>query len=323
MTKKVIGILLLVGVLYFGYKYAADASIPFYTIKGSNKMPGTIAQIGPAEDPKYKKIKYLNDQYIAITLTGFIFQSKDGKTWNEVYRHSGKGSLYDVIYGNGYFLAIGDTVVRSFDGERWTPIGNNLTDRLTEVAFGNGVFVGNDFRGALTSQNGEIWEAKNYKKHVYLLKDIAFGNGKFIAVASFGYFIWSNEGYQWAEANVDKQLVDHFFGKTLKSISYGNGIFVCVSDDPDRDGGSMIYISKDGMKWKRAARFSGTPERVEVSPEGLVAVIGEKLILMSRDGSKWTSYRTEGEYYVDVAIVKDRMLFMKSTGEIVEHWFHG
>ncbi|WP_147433403.1 WD40/YVTN/BNR-like repeat-containing protein [Paenibacillus ginsengarvi] len=322
MTKKVIGILLLAVVIYFGYNYAVDASTPYYTIKGSNKMNGTTAQIGPSGDPKYKKIVYINDQYIAVTLTGFIYQSIDGQTWKEVYRDTGRNSLYDVVYGNGYYLAIGNIVVKSFDGEHWAPKDNNLTNSLTEVAFGNGVFVGNNSQRILTSVDGAMWGSKESAWHLYLFRDIAFGDGKFVAIASFGIYHWSKDGYEWSEAKVDKQLDGHSIGKALKSISYGNGIFVCVSDDPDRDGGSMIYLSKDGVKWKRAARFSGTPERVEVSPEGLIAVIGKKLILVSRDGSKWASYRTEGEYYVDVAIVKDRMLFMKATGEIVEHLLH-
>jgi hypothetical protein len=77
-------------------------------------------------------------------------------TWTP--RTSGTSDvLYNVTYGNGLFVAVGDygTILTSPDGVTWTPQTSGTSYSLRGVTYGNGLFVAvGDFDTILTSRTG-------------------------------------------------------------------------------------------------------------------------------------------------------------------------
>jgi hypothetical protein len=101
--------------------------------------------------------------------------SVDGTVWSPAPVAS---DLYGVAYGNGVFVAVGDSLVSSADGTQWQtatkPAGFYPGGTL---AFGNGRFVATDAFGKNTiwSADGKTWQMGG-----------SFGPGVTIGALTFG-----------------------------------------------------------------------------------------------------------------------------------------
>ena len=84
------------------------------------------------------------------------------------------------------------------------------------------------------------------------LADIAWGNGRFVAVGNGGNVIVSTKGIDWMAAAVPANC-------QLRSISFGNGIFVAAgsfTNDRNVTGSGLVCVSSDGIHWE----FGKNPE---------------------------------------------------------------
>lgn len=99
-------------------------------------------------------IAYGNDIFVGISTNGQLFNSKDGTTWNSGKLSESISGWKSVVYGNGYFMAVGTSetaVVYSTDGINWSAdITGSVTDNWNTVAFGNNVFLTLPASGATT-----------------------------------------------------------------------------------------------------------------------------------------------------------------------------
>jgi hypothetical protein len=76
-----------------------------------------------------------------------IFTSADGTSW--VQRDS-SADYNAITFANGVFVAVGQGIITtSFDGITWTVRRDNLTDTLSAVAFGNGLFATVGWQGTI------------------------------------------------------------------------------------------------------------------------------------------------------------------------------
>jgi hypothetical protein len=208
---------------------------------------------GTAND--LNSIVFANGLFVAVGQFGTIVTSTNGTLWTT--RNSGTTDfLYDVNFGNGLFVAISDTgtEVTSADEISWTSQGSG-TQGLYGLIYGNGKFVA--VGGLLncsfffcfynsvsyTSSDGLTWAPSN-PGPAYLLSDIAFGNGMFVAVGDGGTIVTSADGTSWATPPSGAS-------ELLLNVAYGHGTFVVVGA---QQGG--IYTSTDAAHW--AARNSGT-----------------------------------------------------------------
>ena len=74
---------------------------------------------------QFRKIVYANGIYVATTGTKKIYTSTDGINWKSITINTENTSalVWDsVAYGNGKFVAVGDCVSTSTDGENWTTV---------------------------------------------------------------------------------------------------------------------------------------------------------------------------------------------------------
>jgi len=121
------------------------------------------------------------------------------------------------------------------------------------------------------------WQSCSKPNEYGSLSGVAYGNGTFVAVGSYGEILTSPDGVTWTRRDSGTE-------RSLYGVAYGNGIFVAV-------GGYMreILTSPDGIIWTE--RDSGTEKDLSGVAYGagtFVAVGSYGEILTSPDGITWT-----------------------------------
>lgn len=112
-------------------------------------------------------------------------------------------------------------------------------------------------------------------------KDVAFGNGKFVAVASTGTgdrVMTSPDGITWTlgSSTADVQW---------SSVTYGNGIWVAVAEGTT----SVMYSTNDGVTWNSATAASSDDWRDVTYGNGLFVAVASNNVMTSPDGITWTT----------------------------------
>ena len=80
------------------------------------------------------------------------------------------------------------------------------------------------------------------------------------------------------------------------SVTYGNGLFVAVSPDPDADASELIMTSPDGVNWTNRTAPGNSIWRSVTYGNGLfvaVADAGDSYVMTSPDGINWTARAAE------------------------------
>jgi hypothetical protein len=114
--------------------------------------------------------------------------------YSDVWESHGSGvtkTLYGVTYGNGLFVAVGEsgTILTSPDGITWTDRSSGVTVYLNGVTYGNGLFVAVGQSGAiLTSPNGITWtnRSSGVTNNLY---GVTYGSGLFLAAGGSGMIV--------------------------------------------------------------------------------------------------------------------------------------
>ncbi len=144
---------------------------------------------------------------MAVGNRGRVQVSPEGTTWSWVEGVSFSPQLLSVAYGNSKFIATGGgsgyggIIAPSFDGVfPWTNCLVNLGKYICNVIYVNGQFVavggmpGSGWEYSvgtiLTSQDGISWTSHSSRSGS-LLRAIAFGNNRFVAVGDSGTILQS------------------------------------------------------------------------------------------------------------------------------------
>ena len=189
-------------------------------------------------------------------------------------------SLQSVTSSGERFVAVGDhgLIAHSSDGNRWVEASFSATDEwLTDVAWGNGRFVAVGGYRIIFSSDGERW-VRSRSSDMGSLESVAWSNGRYVAVGGGGTIVRSTDGDRWQRVRNAATRAD------LSGIAWGGGRFVAVGS-----GGTIVH-SDDGDGWKMASD-TGTAAKlygVAWNGERFVAV-GEGTILHSSDGNLWTA----------------------------------
>ena len=242
----------------------------------------------------------MTKNYFLVTLLFFsvlISHAEIGVDWT--VRTSPADTIWrSVIYGNGMFVAVGQTsntnsqpesynkgVITSTDGVNWTIREGVTTDghmMWNSVTYGNGLFVAVGYNSVMTSSDGINWTSRDAASDNDW-ESITYGNGLFVAVSRYGLnnqVMTSPNGITWTSR-------DPAFDNIWLSVTYGNGLFVAVG------GGSVnqVMTSPDGITWTSrdpapnnlwqsvtygndlfvaAANTSGSNDKVMTSPDGIM-----------------------------------------------------
>ena len=175
-----------------------------------------------------------------------IAVSDTGTRWEvvlELDADTGRGSLSNVAYGNGLWVAVGENnLLTSTDGRTWTqrfPEGaysnaHGYTFELRGVAFGDGRWnvgggwrVRENLRGPsvpetlLTSIDGLTWSVAPLKRWQAIpIEDVAYGDGRWVAVGPTDIFE-SSDGQSWDTLPLRK--LAWCGGLDLNAVAFGGG----------------------------------------------------------------------------------------------------
>jgi hypothetical protein len=216
-------------------------------------------------------------------------RSRDGSSWTDFQQVSANGlddddNLRGVGYGEGVFVAVGGAnqglSMTSTDGVLWQNEHRDLGGWLGDVVYLNGVFIaagGNGFR-VRSIDRAKSWRDATPYAAVHF-RAIAAGNGVAVAV---GHTYGQNpdQGVSSATADGVTWSPTQRAGAPLRSIAFGNGVFVALGD------GGACAVSSDGETWTRTT-LSGANAFVGFARnEFLVARQGG--YYRSADGKTWT-----------------------------------
>ena len=205
--------------------------------------------------------------------------------------------LYDVGYGNGRFVAVGDkgVISSSTDGYNWTHQDSGSTSILRKVAWADGNFVAvGDGGTILTSTNGTKWSNAQSSGTDTNLYGAVYAKGQWLAVGDSQTVIQSKDTQNWVGKDF-KEALDEYGNPSpayrLLGITYGNNVYLAA-----KRGGSFRKSSDDGNTWGSGASIakgylSGISYNngVFVASGSLWDVVSSGLIATSIDGSNWTS----------------------------------
>jgi hypothetical protein len=205
-------------------------------------------------------IAFGNSVFIAgspfLSLGSFcLARSSDGITWTNPTINSQIG-VYSIAYGNGRWVAVGDTDQMSYS-ERTSAVStdNGLTWTSTvhssfgygtfrHVFYANGSFIAADTSSIWKSTDGVTWTQLSSISD--LITGFSFGNQKFVALGFYGSIYVSEDAISWTKVRNDD--LDQWL-----SVVFGNGFFTAFSNSAD---GQDVLYSLDGTNW---IPVSGTP----------------------------------------------------------------
>jgi hypothetical protein len=227
---------------------------------------------------------YGNGRFVAAGEWSTMLQSGDGAFWTTP-AVPGSGFFNEVIYALGMFIAVAQDgrISTSADGDRWTNIKTATGDDFTDVAYGGAGLVAiaynYPFPSATTvygSKDGITWTSLLEKSPV-VLEEIAFGNGKYVAVGGNGAIRASADGATWTTHDFTARR------KYLYSVAYGGGLFAAVGSS------GTILTSPDGTTWTN--RTTDTTQALySITHNGrqFVAIGSGSHVRLSTDGIAWT-----------------------------------
>tara|TARA_R110000868_G_scaffold404974_1_gene683848 strand:+ start:669 stop:3095 length:2427 start_codon:yes stop_codon:yes gene_type:complete len=197
-------------------------------LTSSDGITWTVPATAPAA--ALAGVVYGNGLWVAIGSGRSAISSDNGATWTNTTGISALSSFTaKIAYANGLFVGIGSLLgdfATSSDGITWVANTPSPATTLTDVVYGNGLFVALGGSGIiLTSPDGMTWTqyaGASSASNTWL--GLNYGNGTFIAVANTGSdsrAMSSTEGTTWLEmSNVPSSA--------WQSVTYGNNAWVAV-----------------------------------------------------------------------------------------------
>jgi hypothetical protein len=188
----------------------------------------------PHNSPSVLIIDPVTNTANTTTIAGL---SGTAKWWGGVLAPDGK--IYGIPLNSASVLII-DPVTNTADTTSITNLGVGGTKWAGGVLAPNGKMYGipSNSQSALILTNDFEWES------------VAYGNNRFVAVATTGHVMTSFDGYAWtlgASNNLGR----------ARNIAFGNGLFVVVRGDPVPPPNSTVQpgqittiaTSRDGITW--------------------------------------------------------------------------
>ena len=225
------------------------------------------------------------------------YAARDADAGADAAPEGPRGDLVDVVRGDdGLFVAAASKgVMTSTDGLSWLDQALPEVQRYVPydngfgaVAYGKGVYVvaaRAQFRALamFSSTDGVTWPTPQLvtpDKIGGSILDIAFADGKFVAVGEGQRTLVSDDGIAWR----DDRFGSEDGQRTYRAVAHGNGRWVAVGSQ------SILGWSTDGVSWTSSSR----PDLI--GEFGNLLFDGEKFLTCGRvgcftspDGETWTA----------------------------------
>lgn len=234
------------GIAYGAGKFVAVANSVNYVITSSDGITWTTVNL--PFGASWTDIAYGNGKFIISSMDKYIAYSTDGITWSTTGDPSGDrpDQYVSVSYAESAFFGFRNSnnhvIDYSTDGITWK--GLALFDGYDypsaywrKAVYGDGKYIIiSTSRHAARMTELVSKTAVPFKIPIDSVSDIAYGNGKFVAVGNdYGKSLvaYSTDGITWITSSLD------FIGN---SIAYGDNKFVII-------GAKGSAYSTDGVTW--------------------------------------------------------------------------
>ncbi|MBI1178266.1 hypothetical protein GC207_12595 [bacterium] len=229
------------------------------------------------------------DAVVATGRLGTIIRGTTSGAWSvveaDIQSHYEYGSVHlsRVHYDNGLFVAGGDTgsVLTSPDGWTWTrettpnvTFGSDLcVDGPNWIALGDDSNSNGFVTTILFRQSDGSW-SKLTPPQLEGMKQLAYGQGKWIAVGNGTQWASSTDGTNWT-------LEATSLPNSATMVAYANGLWLAV--------GSEVMTSTNAIDWNQISwKPTGGITSMRHINDRWILVGG--MIADSADGSTWTSH---------------------------------
>lgn len=152
-----------------------------------------------------------------------------------------------------------------------------------DIAYGNGVFVAVAQGWVAYSKNGINWTEIDLQNSGMVCYSVAFGNGKFVATgAGYKDYYYSEDGINWTKGELP--LPGTWY------VAYGNGRFVVVTNGSKKN---PVLYSEDGVNWTSTPmtveyEYMSYWRRVRFVNDRFFAIGAFQISAYSKDGINWT-----------------------------------
>lgn len=188
-------------------------------------------------NPKYHffGIAANNNKLMVVGKSLVLLSSKDGGfNWEILRSGVPQLSFYDIAFGNGVWIAVGNysnvLVVNDITG--------NITDTRAEtskkrtlksIVFGNSSWVAVGHEGVIfvSKDNGTNWTKKNSETTEDLLS-VAFNGKRFVTVGTNGIILTSKDGSLWKKVQINNN-------STFRSISCTDAHWLAITIDGKKE----------------------------------------------------------------------------------------
>ncbi|MGY8769140.1 MAG: WD40/YVTN/BNR-like repeat-containing protein [Pirellulales bacterium] len=241
-------------------------------------------------------MKKEQSMFCAVGHNGQRIISLDGKQWT--HEQTGKeGETYRAVYsGNGHIVAVGsyggnNIFASTADGEKWesTTQDAKYSRYIRGIGFGNNKFIGlGGDPGAvgdskpfiMTTTDGTQWSEPTSITGKNMLRRIAWGEGRFVAVGDRGRRASSTDALEWLDSP-DVKAID-----TLIDVAYGAGVFVGVGLH------GLRMTSTDGITWTdRQTGEEGEHLNSIFWADNRFVTVGFGVTFTSTDGRMWQRHK--------------------------------
>jgi hypothetical protein len=244
----------------------------------------TWTQQAGLADGRLRAVAWGNDRYVAVA-ERTILVSTDGQTW-ERYRSDAFGTLFDVAYGGGRFVAAGGcgTVVSSVDGRTWRLHDAGMGFQLRGAAFDGagfvltggtspGLFIYRDRGSGLLLQSDPVQPAAPVVRMLDARREVARGEPFTLAVAVLGSPPLS---YQWFRGQAP---VAGATGRQFAVIAAGlhdaGSYFLEVSNAVGSARAGPVEVRVSGPPEVELRLVDGLGARVAPATLAVEAVVGD------------------------------------------------
>jgi len=208
--------------------------------------------------------------------------------------------IYSIAYGSNKYVAGGNnSIAYSSNGNTWTASTGNSNFLVSGITYGTQfIAVGYYYSGGIInySSDGTSWtNVTDTTFGTSDINDVAYGNGRYVAVGEDGKIAYSTNGSSWTA------VTDSTFGTSdIHGITYAAGKFVAVGVS-----GKIAY-STNGSTWTAVtdskfistSTIRGITYGGSLGNERFIAVggsLGSHQITYSSDGITWEN----AQYFFD------------------------
>lgn len=248
-------------------------------------------------------VKDHTDSYIVAATSSGVARSTNGTTWTSTSLASTSSISYDST--NTTFLGVGTSrawyaKVATFS--TWTEYTTtfNRVYRASIPINGGGSILYTIDTGGIMNFNTSTNTESTVLSPVYSIKDIAYGNGIFVAISSdaFSSCFTSTDGDTWTYRRFNTAAAQNAF--TGRRIKYLNGNFIILSTS------TIIFTSTDSITWTQGTTPNTTKNDIIWTGTNYVACTSDNgQLIYSSNLSSWTAVSGFGSSVGTGIIIED------------------